>query len=459
MDLTQARALIPGGVVIIEPHTPERDAAALRALAAWALRFSPIAAPNPPDGLLMDIAGCEHLFGGEAALLARMAHGLDRFGFRARIASGPTFGSAWALARYGRGGGRGGAICSATGDVGSCIDPLPVCGLRIEDGITAALAMVGIERIGELRRLPRAAIAQRYRSAVLVRLDQALGHRPEMIEPVRPVDPLRAARIFDGPTTQLEAVELTVRGLLDDLTGALERACSGVRRLVIHLSRADAAPIGLICDLARASRDARHLWALIRPRLERVNLGFGVEAITLTAARTDLLRHEQTACWLDGREDAGDQPDRSFGELIDVLANKLGQDSLTRPQLVESHVPERAVRCVPVTVEAARPISLVTAVTVADRPSVLFDPAEPVRVVSLTPEGWPLRVSWRGREHPITASLGPERIGPEWWRDGLIRPAQREPRDYFKAQDQQGRWLWLFRLVRSREWFVHGEWS
>ena len=85
---------------------PAADAAALRRLALWCLRYTPLVAPwdeeNGADGLFLDITGCAHLFGGEAGLLADLAGRLRRFGLRPRLAIADTPGAAWAIARYGK---------------------------------------------------------------------------------------------------------------------------------------------------------------------------------------------------------------------------------------------------------------------------------------------------------------------------------------------------------------------
>ena len=60
------------------------DAEALRKLALWAVRFTPTVAcwdaASGADGLFLDVGGCVHLFGGEAALLADLDARLRSFG-------------------------------------------------------------------------------------------------------------------------------------------------------------------------------------------------------------------------------------------------------------------------------------------------------------------------------------------------------------------------------------------
>ena len=105
MNLSQALAIFPENVaprerIQIRRFEPERDEARLRALAVWAIRFAPTVAPDPPSGLLLDVTGCEPLYGSERRMLARMGVALASLGFRPRIAVAPGFGCAWAMARY-----------------------------------------------------------------------------------------------------------------------------------------------------------------------------------------------------------------------------------------------------------------------------------------------------------------------------------------------------------------------
>ncbi len=483
MTLAHARALLPlGGQVHEVEFTPGRDEAALCALAAWATRFSPIVVPDPPDGLLLDISGCERVFGGERRLVSRLLGALRRMSFEARVAVAPTFACSWGVARF------GGADAAFVPEGGSspAIETLPIAALRTELDAQAALAEIGVTRVGELMRLPRSSLPARFGPSLLLRLDQAIGQAMEPIEPVRPREPARAGIDFDGPTTQQGAVELAVREALERLTAELEEREAGVCRLDVELSRASEAPARLTVALSRATRNRRHLWSLLRPRLERVHLGFGVEGVRLTAARTRRLPHDQNRCWRDDEAPAAAEKEGAFGELMDTLVNRLGPESVTRAVVVESHKPERAFRFEPIhrgvrgerrenteetkspgatgrlrdgeTKKADRPgrsFSALSAFSEANppRPIVLLDEPEPARVIALTPDGPVSRVRWRGREHVITGTSGPERIAPEWWREDT------PVRDYFRVGDQEGRWLWVFREPDTCRWFVHGEWA
>ncbi len=510
MSVAHARALLAEGAVRVEPYAPHREAAALCAMAGWARRFSPIVATDPPDGLLLDITGCQRLFGGERRLVDTVAEAVERLGFRTRAALASTFGCARAVARFGR---HERSVVPA-GAESEVLAGLPVEALRLDEGTAGALFEVGIERIGHVFGLPRAELAERFGADLLLRLDQATGEAAEAIDPLHVVDPPSVARTLAGPTTRLETIMLVVRELVSELAQQLQQCESGARRIDLELGRIDAAPVRRTVRLSRPSRDCKHLWSLLRPKVESAHLGFGVERVVLAAPRIGRLRHEQVERWLEQDGALETTLDRDFGELLDTLSGRLGSDRVTRVEPAETHIPERAflhrpVRSCCITGPSARDrasrlagkegeagdapaassmqpdaasgprsrskpgsgyatASRETArrqvsparVTGADRPSLLLARPEPIEAMAVTPDGPPSWLRWRGCEHTIVASFGPERVGEEWWRG---RSDEGATRDYFKVQDERGRWLWVHRARSSpgatSRWFVHGEWG
>ena len=454
MTLAHARALLKGNVnVRIEPFTPERDAASLQRLTQWSMRFSPTVAIDPPDGLLLDITGCKRLFRGERRLAEIILNDTNRLNFSAQLAIAPTIGCAWAMARFSPN------INPIVGDgdldIKTALAFLPVAALRIDEETQDALAMVGIELIEHLFSLPRSALPSRFGPDLLLRMDQALGEAIETIDPIRPAEPVTAERVFDGPVKNLEAIQITISQLIDQLHDQLQQRESGALRLELQLVRIDSDPIHLGAALSRPSRDPKHLWSLLRTRVENVNLGFGVEQITLTATRLGALPHEQTSHWPEAQAPDNTMLQQRGGELLDRLTNRLGVGRVRRFDVVETHIPEQAFVSRPVLEPSAsnqRPVQ----VTESDRPSQLFVQPEPVQVIAATPEGPPSWLKWRGRSQRIVKSQGPERIAAKWWEG----PDQgNDARDYFKVQDEHGRWLWIYRQVKGNHWFIHGQWA
>jgi protein ImuB len=76
------------------------EAAFLTALRRWAGKFSPWVAEEAPDGLVIDLTGCAHLFGGEEALLEVIEADCGDMGLTVRPGIADSLGAAWAMARY-----------------------------------------------------------------------------------------------------------------------------------------------------------------------------------------------------------------------------------------------------------------------------------------------------------------------------------------------------------------------
>lgn len=452
MTLAQARSLCAGLVVHDQAAMPDEDAAALRRLARWMLRFAPVVAPDHPDGLLLDIAGCQHLFGGERLHVRQMAEALRRYGLRPRLAVAPTFACAWAVARFGD----ADIAHVADDEIDGALSALPIDALRLDGHTIDALGDIGIERIGQLTVLSRDDLAARYGRELLSRLDQATGRASDRIQNVHTPNAYVESHLFDGPIRRVEIVEATTRELLARLLAQLERVNLGILELSIVLRRIDIDPQEFVLRLTLPSRDHAHLWKLLVPRLERMHLGFGVEEITLHATRTDVVQHAQAA-FLRDIDRSAPHATAALGELVDCLMDRLGGGAITQIETVESYVPEQAFvhATTRATVQpaSARKRADGPAANLAERPSLLFDRPEPVRVMSVVPDGPPIWLEWRGRERRIVRGVGPERITAPWWTDRPI-----PPRDYYDVQDTDGCRLWVYRDAGSGNWFVHGQW-
>jgi protein ImuB len=99
MALADARAMYPA--IAVADADPAADRRLLTAIADWCDRYTPLVGLDPPDGLVLDVTGCAHLLGGEAALGRDLVRRLAAQGFQARVAVADTVGCASAMARYG----------------------------------------------------------------------------------------------------------------------------------------------------------------------------------------------------------------------------------------------------------------------------------------------------------------------------------------------------------------------
>ena len=88
MPLANARAICPH--LAVHDADEAADAKTLDAIADWCDRFTPLVARDAPHGLFLDITGCAHLFGGEAAMLKLLCDALTVQGFAVSAAIAST---------------------------------------------------------------------------------------------------------------------------------------------------------------------------------------------------------------------------------------------------------------------------------------------------------------------------------------------------------------------------------
>ena len=270
MALADAHAICPG--LITRPADLGREAAALAALRRWAGRYSPMVARDGADGLMADITGVPHLFGGEADLRGDLHARLARAGLSAASAIAGTCGAAHALARHG-----GGII--PEGALAEGIGALPISALRIDGETAQALTRMGLTHIADLMAQPRAPLARRFGAGLLLRLDQALGHQPEPLSPEADLPRFSARMTFPDPIgLQADVMEGLAR-LLDRLCAMLAQHQRGARRLRLELHRVDHETAQVEIGLARPMRDASRIKALFAKGVDEVDSGFGIEAM------------------------------------------------------------------------------------------------------------------------------------------------------------------------------------
>ena len=451
MRLADARALCPQ--IAVRPSDPAGDLAFLESLAVWAQRWGPWSALDPPDGLVIDVTGAAHLFGGEEALVSDAARALARRGLGARLAIAPTAGAAWALAHHGP----AQAILGAEDDAETRLGQLPIAALRLDGDVLLLLRRLGLKRLGDLSGIARPALARRFRNRrsaaanPLIRLDQLLGRLPEPLLPVIEHHPPLAQRRVMEPIRHRELLDQVVADLAEDIARLLEGASQGARRLELGLWKVDGQVVIRRLEMAAASRDPAHICRLFAARLDDIDAGFGFELVRLRAPWTQPLALAQ-----QDFDAAAEDHGTSLAACIDRITVRLGEAAVRRPVAHPSHIPERAQRWRP-PLETSSPSQ--GELAFHNRPLKLLDRAEPIAVLYATPDGLPRRFRWRGAVHEIERAEGPERIAPEWWRE----KAGVRLRDYYRIEDGEGRRYWIYRngLVGdgrggAPEWFIQG---
>lgn len=425
MSFADARAFCPD--LISQPARPDLDRAFLASLRRWATRYCPWVGYEGVDGLVLDVSGATHLWGGEPMMLADMRARASRAGLELRLGLGESRGAAWARAHYGA--------------AQSTLTDLPVAALRIDDQMVTALQRLGLRCIGDLTVAARAPLARRFGPDLMLRLDQAMGHVSEPIMP-ESVAPQFATRMsLPDPIGLTEDVMGITARLLRPLCDKLKAQEMGARRLCLTLRRVDQGHQQVELRLAAPMRDPSRILPLFERGVGEVDAGFGIDQMRIEATLIEPLPAQQIG--------SGQSSPDQLNDLITRIGTRIGLENIQRFLPADSHIPERAFSIAP----AAFSKPETGWVAPRPRPLCLFPP-EPIAARGPQP---PVQFRWRRMRLTTGRAIGPERIAPEWWlsddtwRTGL--------RDYWQVDTREGRRLWLFYTPQNPGWFAQGEFT
>ncbi|MGF7148386.1 protein ImuB [Sphingomonas zeicaulis] len=453
MTLADARARVPELAAF--DHDPHADQDWLERLADGCLRYTPLVALDEHDGLTLDVTGCAHLFGGEAALAGDIVRRLDRSGIVVRHGYAASPDAAQALARW---------QTRAAPDEAEAVRALPVAALRIDEDSITALKRAGLKTVGEVLRRPMATIAARFGADAVDALRRLSGESANPLKPRRAMPALGFEKRFAEPLGSTAHALAVLRALAGEAAQALEERREGGRGFVATFFRSDGLTRSLFVQSGLPTRDPAAIMRLFNERVDSlsdpIDPGFGFDMIAFAVPEVEPLASGQLK--LEGGETASAEVDA----LVDRLTVRHGRTRLVRLVPSDTHIPEQAQLPLPA---AEADMSASWPQGEADEPPLrpihLFDPPQRIdAVLSEVPDGPPMRFRWRRALHEIRRFEGPERIASEWWRrkDGHEPGKGGLTRDYYRVEDARGRRLWVFRhgLAGSErenpDWYVHG---
>jgi protein ImuB len=458
LPLANARAICPE----VQVHDVDEvaDAAALNAIAEWCDRFTPLVALDPPHGLFLDITGCAHLFGGEAAMMTLVCGILTVQGFMVSAAIAGTAVCARTLTRHVHG------RIIRDGEEREAVRPLPISALGADMAVVTGLRRAGLKTIGDVADRGRHEITARFGARFTALLEQALGLNDAPISPRKPLPDYIVEKRFAEPVATETVISATLSGLARTLVSAMGRQGKGARQLEARFFRTDGAVRTIAVDTGQPVTKSEVIDRLFRERLDALSdpldPGFGFDLIRLTASRTEIVVQEQRD--LDAHVHDQDE----ISALIDRIAARIGGKRVVVHLPQDTHIPERAVWAAPAqhhlvaATQAAWPERVAAEPPL--RPLRLFERPEQIKVIAEVPDGPPARFVWRRATHAVVRVEGPERVAMEWWRsEGAMLT-----RDYFRVEDEEGLRFWLYRdglfgeveqkegKPQSPNWFMHG---
>ena len=378
--------------------------------------------------LLLDIGGCAHLFGGEETLLDDL---LARWRASASQRAPPSPAPSAPPGRR-----RASAPRRSSRPARSANDARATAarGPAAADETVAALARVGLKRIGDIIDLPRAPLAARFGGELLRQLDRALGRER------RAAHPAPAGRRPMSPSSASPSRSRARRTCWRSSNG-WRRACKpcssargeGARRLELSLFRTDGAVRAPrrrhVAAAARSARDPRAVRRAARRARRRARSRLRLRSRAACGARGGAAAPEQIGL-------GGDEDGAELDRLIDRLArgSAAGGSHGWSPQ--DSHIPELAAAALPAQATRADDVGWDAfrrfRADSRHRPAAAA-PArqpEPIEAMADVPDGPPLRFRWRRALHEVVAAEGPERIERR-----LVERGGGPARDYFRVED------------------------
>jgi protein ImuB len=453
----------------------------LERLIVRAQRLTPRVSLDPPDGLLLEVKGSLHLFGGVAGLSREMAGECSRLRMPGTLAVAPTPLAALALARAARKLGvpdSPGAVLVVTdpAQLVGRLSPLPLAMLRWPQDTLTRLARIGVRTVGEALRLPRAGFARRFGTAQLRALDRLVGRASDLRDSFEVRARFRRRRELLYELESHAALLGVLAPLLAELGEFLQARQCGVLLLECRLRHRNVPPTSCVLRLAAPLADPGQMGVLLGEKLSALVLPEPVRACELRSGALVSRVLASAGLWRPGEHGGGATAQGT--DLIERLRVRLGVEAVYGLDVIEDHRAEGAWR-------VREPV--ITASMI--QRGLQNDPVRNAVNPSLETRGSPSRRSASGQDHsairaevhnrgdvdrrplwllPVPRLLRErdgmprrrgalrllgegERIETGWWDGGEIA------RDYYTAVDVRGARLWVFREREPpHRWFLHG---
>lgn len=444
-------------------------------IAGWCERFSPVVGgrcADDHDAVFVDLTPVRHLYPNEMQPVCEIVAELSQWGrkhFAVAVAASVTAAAAVAQFCIASTGQRRHSKSSKTNSKGMLLTPiravivssqatervlsrLPIELLRLPAPVERDCRELGIVRVGQLLEIPRCDCVARWGEEIALHLDRGLARVGEPVPPLSRRNQYLAETYLEHPIANTGALLEIIAALLRELVAQLERDLRGALETQCRLVGEQGTTAEFRLATFRPCRSAEYLASLAVLELERQGNPGNIELVTMKVLRHAPLQWRQETLFEDEKNSR--QKQREAARLLERLAARLGNDRVCAVEPVADVQPEHSLRHRRWQ-DALRPCrgrarENETAEEKELRPLRLCSPPEPVSVLTTPQDGPPYRIWLAGEMLQVAWYWGPERIETGWWRGPPVS------RDYYRAEIEDGRRVWLFRDRRTGRWFLHG---
>ena len=423
MGSATVRALAGDETVQLLERNPDAEQRSLQQLCCWAYSITPSLYTWREDCLQLEIGGCLNLFQGLDALLSEVHSGIASRGYRVRYALAPTPRAAWLL--------------SFAEDTATAIEhpleqrlaPLPLALLDDFPTEVDSLRRAGLHTLGDLLKLPPAALGRRCGRKFTDVLQQILGQREDLHPVFRPPETFSDEYWFGYEVKANDELLPAVQLLLQSLCRFLRNTQLQTTEVRWQLVGLDHKLQEVLVRSTSNHSDWQSWFQLTRIRFEQLQLDSSVEGLALSCRQLRPGQLENIDLFSPRNQQ------EPLGSLLDRLRSRLGLQAIEKVSCRDEHLPELALhissdlRCKTDSSEQA----------CAQRPFWLMP----------QPQSLPQRhnrLHWNGE---LALVYGPERIEDNWWREAVSR-------DYYIAEGRGGQHYWVFCDRLARQWYIHG---
>jgi protein ImuB len=430
------------------PALTEADPGPLQKLCLHAQRFTSFVSIEPPNALLLDIRGSLKLLGPLETLHANIDACWRDLALEARSATAPSTLAALWCARAGQPAKGHPLIIEDRRTLAGHLVQLPIACTAWDPQRLQTLRAMGVTRVGELLRLPRAGLARRLGTAMVRDLDIALARQPAPRRAFVARERFRERCDFESEIETAAYLQKALEPLIERCAQFLRERQAGVQTLRLNLRHREIPATRVQAGLASITSERRRLAEVLAQKLTRLELEAPVRSMELISGALQPLSAASLDAFAGGLRAGGRD---TAPQLVERLRARLGEDAVYGVISIPEHRPEAAWR----RVHELRLTSLLgSGGKRAEQVMTHNDMPRPVWLLDA-----PLPLS----ETDIRAEAGPERIESGWWdgkgvaRDYYIaRQIDGIARQIGGEQQTQGARLWVFQERHSKRWYLHG---
>jgi protein ImuB len=434
----------------------EHSAVLLQRLCLHAQQFTSFVSIEPPNALLLEIKGSLKLFGPIERLHSDIDACWRRLELPVYSATAPSTLAALWLARGGISGSGTPIHIEDLATLAGHLAQLSIVCTAWDAERLQTLRAMGVTRMGELLRLPRAGLARRLGAATVQDLDIALARQVAPRRAFVSREHFRAHCDFEAEIENAAYLEKGLEPLIARCAQFLRERQAGVQALRLKLRHRAGPATCVHLGLASITGERRRLRDVLIQKLTRLELSAPVRGMELTSGSLQPLSANSLdvfAGLAGAGAGAGANGRDTAPQLVERLRARLGEDAVYGVASIPEHRPEAAWRRV-------QELSLASTARIGEKMTdpVKKDQGMPRPVWLLDA---PLAISLPDMQEchqsgGLVLEQGPERIESGWW-DG-----KGVARDYYIARQtpgarrSQGAKLWVFQERQSKRWYLHG---